>query len=78
MQMQAFSITSQSKGKRLTNQDHLNIERWHNKEGLSNRGLRRLLNKAQGRIAGKWKRGEIRPSRRVKSFPKRPQENKKG
>ncbi|MDU0405316.1 hypothetical protein ML8HA_01114 [Lactococcus lactis] len=40
--MQDYSITSQSKGKHLTNQDRL-IERWHNKEGLSNREIARLL-----------------------------------
>ena len=44
--MQDYSITSQSKGKHLTNQDRLNIERWHNKEGMSNRGIAPLLNKA--------------------------------
>ncbi|WP_145994655.1 helix-turn-helix domain-containing protein, partial [Lactococcus lactis] len=48
--MQDYSITSQSKGKHLTNQDRLNIERWHNKEGLSNREIARLLNKAHGTI----------------------------
>ena len=48
--MQDYSITSQSKGKHQTNQDRLNIERWHNKEGLSNREIARLLNKAHGTI----------------------------
>ena len=48
--MQDCSITSQSKEKHLTNQDRLNIERWHNKEGLSNREIARLLNKAHGTI----------------------------
>ena len=55
--MQDYSITSQSKGKHLTNQDRLNIERWHNKEGLSNREIARLLNKAHGTIDREMKRG---------------------
>ena len=48
--MQDYSITSQSKGKHLTNQDRLNIERWHNKEGLSNREIAEKLFLSEGSI----------------------------
>ena len=48
--MQDYSITSQSKGKHLTNQDRLNIERWHNKEGLSNREIAEKLYLSEGSI----------------------------
>ena len=56
--MQDYSITSQSKGKHLTNQNRWNIERWHKKERLSNRGISRLLNKAHGTIDRDIERGE--------------------
>ena len=76
--MQDYSITSQSKGKHLTNQDRLNIERWHNKEGLSNREIARLLNKAHGTIDREMKRGEIQLKRKVKYSAKKAQENYEG
>ncbi|TYR26662.1 IS30 family transposase [Lactococcus lactis] len=76
--MQDYSITSQSKGKHLTNQDRLNIERWHNKEGLSNREIARLLNKAHGTINREMKRGEIQLKRKVKYSAKKAQENYEG
>ena len=57
--MKDYATKSQSKGKQLTNEDSLNIERWQNKEGLSNREIARFLKKAQGKMDREMKRGEI-------------------
>ena len=73
--MQDYSITSQSKGKHLNNQDRLNIERWHNKEGLSNRAIARLLNKAHGTTDREMNRGEIQLKRNEKYSAKKAQGN---
>ena len=76
--MQNYAITSQSKVKHQTNQDRLNIERQHNKEGLSNRESARVWNKAQGTIEREKKRGEIQLKRKVKYSAKKAQENYEG
>ena len=68
--MPEYSITSQSKGKQLTDQDRLNIERQNNKEGLSNREIARLLNKAEGTIEREMKRGANQIKRMVKYYAK--------
>ncbi len=54
--MQDYSNTTPTKGKHLTYQDSLNIERWHNKEGMSNQAIARLLNKVHGTIDNEIKR----------------------
>ena len=76
--MQDYAITSQSKGKHRNNQDRLNIERGHNKEGLSNREIARLLNKAHGTIDREMKRGELQFKRKVKYYAKKAQEYYEG
>ena len=76
--MKDYSITSQSKGKQLNNQDRLNIERQHNKEGLSNLEIARLLNKAHGTILRAIKRGEIQLKLQVYYSAKKAQENYEG
>ena len=73
-----YTITSQSKWKQLTNQDRLNIERWKNKERLSNREIEHLLNKAHGTIEREMKAGEIQVKREVKYFAKKAQEKYEG
>ena len=64
--MQDYSITSQNKGKLLTDQDRVNMNGWHRKEGLSNREIARILNKAHGTIDREMKRAEIELKRKVK------------
>jgi IS30 family transposase len=69
------SITSETKGKHLTYQDRLNIERWYNKDGMSNREIAALLNKAYQTINNELKRGQLKLKHKVKYSAQKAQEN---
>jgi IS30 family transposase len=73
--MQDYSNTTSTKGKHLAYQDRLNIERWHNKEGKSNREIARLLNKAHGTIDNEINRGILQLKRKSKYSAQKAQEN---
>ena len=60
-----------SKGKHLTESERLLIERWHNKEKVSNREIAYRLGKAPQTIHNEIQRGTVQRQSIQRKLPKR-------